>query len=136
MDGDDLKSLLEGARRSNGAHDITGVLLYQAGYFLQVLEGTPEDVMPLFRRIERDGRHTDIQKLYDQEIEERGFADWSMGFHVVTGPDLESCEGYNDVLTDAVITTEIDLANEMTFCVVSLFKQFVRAAQASPPSSS
>lgn len=136
MSGEDLKGLLDKARTHNQAHKISGLLLYQAGFFLQVLEGDPEVVMDLFARIEKDERHTGVQMLFDQEVAERGFADWSMGFHVVTDPDLASCEGYSDVLTGEVPTTEIDLANEMTFCMVSMFKQYVRAAQEKGRSSS
>ena len=125
----DLQALLDFARDYNGAHGISGLLLYQAGYFLQALEGDPAEVEGLYARIERDSRHRKVTKIYDQEVDERSFADWNMGFHVVTGEDLRSCEGYSDVLSDGVATDQIDLANEMTFCMVSLFKQYVRAEQ-------
>ena len=129
MEANDLQALLDFARDHNSAHDISGLLLYQAGYFLQALEGEPLEIQKLFERIKRDTRHCKVTKIYDQEVDERSFADWNMGFHVVTGDDMKSCDGYTDVLSDEVATNEIDLADEMTFCMVSLFKQYVRAEQ-------
>ena len=129
MSGDDLQVLLAGARERNKVKGITGLLLYQSGYFLQALEGDAEVVHELFKKIEKDSRHHTVTKIYDQETDERNFKDWQMVFHLVTGNELEGYDGYSEVLSDEVETSEIDLANEMTFVTVSLFKQYVRAAE-------
>lgn len=127
--GTDLRKLLEHARDHNRAHDISGLLLYQAGYFLQALEGTAEGVQALYANIKRDKRHHKVTTIYDQEVDKRSFSGWHMGFHVVANESLQSCDGYTNVLSDEVPTNEIDLADEMTFCLVSLFKQYVRDEQ-------
>ena len=129
MKDDELQSLLSHARSYNTSRGITGLLLYQAGYFLQALEGEDSAVLTLFEKIQRDTRHHTVTKLYDQDVSERSFQEWHMGFHIVVGKELEDIDGYSDVLADHVMTNEIDLANEMTFVTVSLFKQYVRAAE-------
>lgn len=129
MEGEELQELLTHARAYNSTHGITGLLLYQAGYFLQALEGEESDVLELFKKIEKDSRHHTVTKLYDQDVTERSFKEWQMGFHIITADELQGFEGYSDVLSSKVATNEIDLANEMTFVTVSLFKQYVRAAE-------
>ena len=127
MEPSDLEALLNQARAFNTAHNITGLLLYQSRYFLQTLEGNDKDIDPLYEKIQADTRHTHLKLLFDQPIDQRSFQDWSMGFHLVADHAYANTEGYIDVL-DKDILTEIDLADEMTFTMVSLFKQFVRDA--------
>ena len=49
-----------------------------SGWFLQVLEGTAENVFSLFQLIENDPRHADFLLLRFNAIESRDFKDWSM----------------------------------------------------------
>jgi hypothetical protein len=44
MSDEDLKAILEVARRKNAERNITGMLLYRSGYFIQALEGEEADV--------------------------------------------------------------------------------------------
>ena len=76
-----LRSLLAHARRNNAALGITGMLLYRDGHFLQALEGDETTVRSLCAKISRDSRHSQVTYLFEENIEEREFADWSMGFH-------------------------------------------------------
>ncbi len=76
----EFSRLLMKARAHNDIHEITGILLYHANSFLQVLEGPEDAVDELFDRIASDPRHKAIQVLRRAEIEERDFADWSMAF--------------------------------------------------------
>jgi hypothetical protein len=64
----------------NSARGVTGVLLYQSGSFMQVLEGEPAIVEQIFAKIQRDPRHRDVLVLLRGNIETRNFGDWSMGF--------------------------------------------------------
>lgn len=52
----ELQQLLRGARENNSSRDITGMLLYKDGNFMQVLEGEKEPVLALRDRISRDPR--------------------------------------------------------------------------------
>ncbi len=77
---EDLTELLAVARENNGRLGISGMLLYDAGSFIQVLEGERDAVEALFDKIERDPRHTGTRILARGEIDERAFGDWTMGF--------------------------------------------------------
>lgn len=76
----DLQHLQHQSQTNNERKGITGLLLYKAGAFIQVLEGEEEGVLSLFNTISRDTRHTNIRKLVQQRTEMREFAQWSMGF--------------------------------------------------------
>jgi hypothetical protein len=75
----ELDSILMGARRNNVSHNVTGMLLYLDGAFMQVLEGQHEEVGSIYRRILEDVRHWGAQILLDRECA-RSFPNWSMGF--------------------------------------------------------
>jgi hypothetical protein len=79
-DTETLGNLLIQARARNLAKDITGMLLYDFGRFLQVLEGPDENVERVFASVQRDPRHTDIVTLSKVPIEFREFQYWSMAF--------------------------------------------------------
>ncbi len=90
---DDLLGVLRVSRRNNAAVGVTGALLYTDGNFMQVLEGPREAVMETFDRIERDARHRGVLVMLRQEIEEREFPEWSMGFRTLDGLAPEDAAG-------------------------------------------
>lgn len=75
-----IGNILTAARRTNESQAITGVMLYNSGYFVQVLEGPSAAVERLFARIRTDPRHHDIVTLSQRTIAARMFPDWAMGF--------------------------------------------------------
>jgi hypothetical protein len=99
----DLKTLLTRSRSNNGRLDVTGMLMYHDGAFLQVLEGDELSVRGVFKRIERDGRHAQVTILRNQTsfVERRIFGDWSMGFANTssTAPVLVDLAVGQDLLT-------------------------------------
>ncbi|MEB6377672.1 diguanylate phosphodiesterase [Leclercia adecarboxylata] len=58
-----LTSLVEKARHSNGALDVTGILLFNGVDFLQILEGSEEVIEKLFVKIREDKRHYSVVEL-------------------------------------------------------------------------
>jgi hypothetical protein len=74
----DLVALLRHATQRNDASDITGLLVYGNGLFLQALEGERAAVNRLYNRIVADARHSECTLLMAECIEQRAFADWSM----------------------------------------------------------
>jgi hypothetical protein len=68
------------ARVNNERLGITGLLLYDDGSFLQVLEGEQSVIEKLYELIERDKRHTRIVALLRRDVPARHFAQWRMGF--------------------------------------------------------
>lgn len=75
-----LRELLSKARTFNSSVNISGLLLYHERSFFQILEGEEENVTPLFAHIGLDPRHDRVLLLSKQEVEERNFGAWSMGF--------------------------------------------------------
>ena len=80
MNDNELFELLEEVRGKNTKIEITGMLLYKGGNFLQMLEGEKEIVEALFQTIKKDPRHKDIVTVMEDETEKRIFETWSMGF--------------------------------------------------------
>lgn len=91
----DLVELLKITRQKNSAADISGMLLYQDGSFLQVLEGPDKNVDALYAKIQKDSRHTNFLLLSRETILKKEFEDWSMGF-VDTTNVAEQIEGFVD----------------------------------------
>jgi hypothetical protein len=79
VDQEELAAILRQSKSHNPSVGVTGVLCYSGGIFLQVLEGGRSAVNRLYNRIATDPRHTDVELLNYEEIEERRFAGWSMG---------------------------------------------------------
>ncbi|WP_438971153.1 diguanylate phosphodiesterase [Methylophaga sp.] len=62
----------------NEAKGITGILLFDGEYFLQVLEGDQKQVMSLMSQIEADERHNEITVILKEPIPKREHRDWGM----------------------------------------------------------
>lgn len=80
MSNADLNEILDVSRRNNRRDGVTGMLLHIDRGFLQVLEGPRPAVQEIFAPIRRDPRHNAVRVLVEQEIRDRLFAGWSMGF--------------------------------------------------------
>jgi hypothetical protein len=93
-----LQELLKVSRANNSKCDVTGMLLYVDGNFIQVLEGEEEVVTTTHLRIARDPRHHGMLVLLQGEIAQRDFVDWSMGFRKVEADDGRDLPGYSDFL--------------------------------------
>lgn len=74
------------AWRHNATHHLTGVLLYAAGRFLQVLEGPRAKVEALFTRLQRDASHHYIRVVGRGPVRRREFPHWGMGFRQLSYP--------------------------------------------------
>jgi hypothetical protein len=98
MQDQELIELLEQSRSYNQAHGVTGMLLYHNESFMQYLEGARSEVLDLYDRIAIDDRHTGVTLYFEREIEERNFADWSMGFTNLEKVDSSELEGFTPFL--------------------------------------
>ena len=79
MGDEELLEFLRVARHKNEARNITGMLLYRDGNFLQVLEGPASAVDELIAKIKRDTRHHGVILMSRRGIEERQFSEWQDG---------------------------------------------------------
>jgi hypothetical protein len=75
-----IDGILQAARNNNRKLDVTGALLYNDGFFAQVLEGPRTGIEKIFEKIQRDNRHNNITVLETSAITSRDFPDWSMAF--------------------------------------------------------
>ncbi len=76
----DCAAIVATAKAMNPRHDITGVLFFARGKFLQVIEGPEDALRQLMRNIEGDARHTNVQYLIDTPVSRHGFSRWNMDF--------------------------------------------------------
>ena len=74
-----LDEILDQSRNKNPALGITGLLCVSGDVFIQVMEGGRDEVCDLFNAIVRDDRHETVRLLIYEEIQERKFANWTMG---------------------------------------------------------
>lgn len=93
-----LVELLEKSRANNEASNITGLLLYRDGNFIQAIEGDRDAVTLLHRKISADPRHHGLITMYTREVEAREFAEWSMGFRNLSDPSVLELPGYSTFL--------------------------------------
>jgi hypothetical protein len=87
---EELLELLAQAREANRQRNVTGMLLYGEGNFLQVLEGEAADVDAVYAAIQQDPRHHHLLLIEREPIAARNFADWSMGFHRMSADELHA----------------------------------------------
>ena len=80
LSADSIFMLLSRARSNNSSQEITGVLAFNNGRFLQILEGPRMAVERLFSHIKKDPRHHGILMVERVQVTERVFSSWSMGW--------------------------------------------------------
>ncbi len=97
---EELAAMLEGARARNAARNVTGLLLYHDGCFMQAIEGPRRVVHALLAKIGRDDRHRGILVLLEERREERQFPDHAMAYRDMSGGDTP--EGYRGLLNDGL----------------------------------
>lgn len=73
-----LNDIAEVAIKQNKIDNITGILCYGNGYFLQCVEGTEQALTNLKNRLLLDDRHKDLKILNFSALAERRFAAWSL----------------------------------------------------------
>jgi hypothetical protein len=74
----ELDALLRNAQSRNRTEQLSGLLIYDQGYYFQWLEGPQEALQRVWHSIMRDPRHREIQILREQAMPKRFFGDWDM----------------------------------------------------------
>jgi len=120
----ELEELLAKARAKNGSLDVTGMLLYKGGNFMQILEGPKEAVLPLVERIERDPRHLGFQRLLQQDKDLREFSEWEMGFQKLDGES--DSPGHSDFLQTPFDDEEYKATPSKALKLLLSFKKVAR----------
>lgn len=72
------------SRKKNRTLDITGLLLFDRPFFLQIIEGPTDSINQLIADILADERHRDVDIIYvNEELADREFARWNMGCKIL-----------------------------------------------------
>jgi len=76
---EDIDKIIESSQKNNAQMKVTGLLINNGKFFIQLLEGRKEDVMKAFHRISLDNRHFRIKIVFNGQSESRLFPEWAMG---------------------------------------------------------
>ncbi len=99
IDRDKIHDLFNNSCQKNIAQSISGILLYNEGNFMQILEGTKSHLMTLFQSIKKDSRHNDIITLLDKPIPYSLFKGYNSGFSTIENNEhIESLKDYLNLL--------------------------------------
>jgi len=79
----ELMRMLKQWRLKNQTLNVTGMLLYHDREIMQILEGEEDKVKALFQTILMDNRHRNIEVIYEGNIKDRAFSEWSMAFKLL-----------------------------------------------------
>lgn len=108
MSAADIKSLLDNARHKNAQRNITGLLVYHRGEFMQLLEGGKEEVFSIYHKVMDDGRHKQVNLLWNGPIKERSFPNWQMAFVGLGDLELKQTAGYSGFLENEFSAQAVD----------------------------
>ena len=118
-----LLALLEQSRPNNARLGITGILLYSNGNFMQTLEGEEPIVNALFKRIARDPRHQGLLDLIHEEVPQRDFPDWTMGFRDLSLDTTVPFPGFTPFLNRPLTPGEFADVSAKTRTLLHVFKK-------------
>ena len=119
---EDLTTLLQKARANNSKVDVSGMLIYHEGSFFQVLEGPEEEVWNIYDIIGDDPRHDEVKLLLKTKVEERSFADWSMGYVNPNRKLFQQIEGFADFFKPGFAVPEMQKEGSLLGRVMSEFR--------------
>ncbi|WP_295650491.1 BLUF domain-containing protein [uncultured Mucilaginibacter sp.] len=91
---EELKGLLMQSQNNNKKNNLTGMLLYCEGSFVQLLEGEKQDLEKTYEKIFEDPRHKGIIEIAQGTIDKRNFPKWSMGFNTLSHVDFAQFDAF------------------------------------------
>ncbi len=83
------------------------MLLFREQTFFQILEGDRAVVDALFEKLAIDKRHTRVTKIIVEPIEQRSFAEWTMGYSKITTKELAEIPSLNDFFAKGMSYLEL-----------------------------
>lgn len=118
-----LLALLAKSRANNALLDITGILLYREGNFIQLLEGQTEAVRALYHKIARDPRHHGAIILLEGPVAERDFPDWSMAFRDLSLATETTVPGFSQFLNNPFNADDFTKDPSQVKSLLQIFKK-------------
>ncbi|MBA3870004.1 MAG: BLUF domain-containing protein [Anaerolineae bacterium] len=125
MQEQDLVAILTKSHENNARLDVTGMLLYRGGNFLQVLEGQEAVIDDLFKVIMQDPRHHQVTLLLKRAVPSRQFEHWEMGFTNIDTIDTSTLPGYTPYLSEPFNSHRFKDAN-FAYTFLNMFKESMR----------
>jgi len=123
MSDADLMEVLRVSRVNNARDNVTGLLLYQGGNFIQLLEGESAAIDMVYERIEKDPRHHSCLRMLDGESEERLFPDWSMGFR----PNASLSTALKDEIAELIVKAPQEASTSSGRRALRLIDSFIQS---------
>ena len=117
----ELLKLLPAYRENNLRLNVTGLLLYKQGSFMQALEGEEDTVRALYDKIRKDTRHHHVLTLAAITIAERQFPRWSMGFEALGDMEIGPIPGYDPDLKFPPMSDELPWKAAVALRLLSTF---------------
>jgi serine/threonine-protein kinase len=120
-----LRDILTKSQYKNIRLNLSGLLIFHSGKFLQLLEGGKKEVDELFDAIRRDPRHTDIKVVLESDCQFRSMPSWVMGLS--TDDNFANMIGSMDYYISPEVTKQICESIEGE--VGRIFLQFIKGAE-------
>jgi hypothetical protein len=125
-----LNTIMDASNRNNERDGISGALLFDTLWFVQILEGEREAISATLRRILSDERHDAVTIMDCQPIDERLFANWWMGLGFLRGDNSElyARHGIGKRLNPRIMTGDQTVALALDLSRMGLNRQVKVAA--------
>jgi hypothetical protein len=106
-----IDEILLKSRKNNQVNNLSGILLFRNGDFLQLIEGEKINVYYTLKKIRDDQRHMNMKMLYEGEIQKRIFEGWQMAFKFEKDKNPELQKMVLEVIDSQGIANNLELIN-------------------------
>lgn len=127
MSDTELENLLKECKENNKNRQVTGMLLYSDGNFIQALEGEKNTVENIYSSILNDERNKDNIIIEKDSILQRNFPNWSMGFQYLNNEHATIIDGYSDFLKKDIPPEEVSNKQNSILNLLYSFKHNLHA---------
>jgi hypothetical protein len=126
----DLNAILDASNRNNEKAGITGALIFDTLWFVQILEGDRAIVGATLRRIMADERHDNVTVMDARPASERLFGNWWMGLGLLRGDNsaLYARHGLGERLNPRLLTGQQVLGLARDLAATGLNRRLVPEA--------
>ena len=108
---EDILNILTQSWKFNHNSYISGMLVYDNGHFIQLIQGPINTIDKLFARISKDPRHHDIKKLGEEKLHLREFNEQEIAESIYQALDIEHGKALYDAEYSNAKTLLLELKN-------------------------
>lgn len=100
----DQQFIFDQTLKKNTSLDISGVLVFNEGNFMQIIEGENDKISILYDKIKEDSRHHNIIEIINNPVKEKLFEGFETGYAVINNlKGLYSLQVYLNLLNQSNI---------------------------------